>query len=113
MLKVLNTAPQEPCTSAVNIPQSTNSELIFDVTKPVPSTLVLDGFLRRGQLAQQLGCSTRKLDRMHALREGPPRVCVGRTILYNIESVRAWLRSQEEQPLPVKKRRDFPRKKQQ
>ncbi len=59
--------------------------------------LVLEGFLRREELAQQLGCSPRTIDRWQAMRQGPPRVCIGRTILYNIESVREWLRSQEEE----------------
>jgi predicted DNA-binding transcriptional regulator AlpA len=64
----------------------------------VTAKLVLDGFVRRAELAKMLGLSARTLDRWHSLRAGPPRVCVGRTILYNVESVRAWLRSHEQQP---------------
>lgn len=61
-----------------------------------PTTrLLLDGFLSREQLAQQLGLSLRTIDRWEALHKGPPRVCVGRTILYNTESVREWLRTRE------------------
>ena len=65
---------------------------------------VLEGFLRRDELALQLGLSPRTIDRWQAFREGPPRVRIGRTIFYNIESVREWLRSHEQQfALPNKK----------
>lgn len=57
--------------------------------------LVLDGFLRRKDLAKQLGVSPRTIDRWEALRQGPPRVRVGRTILYSIQSARYWLLSIE------------------
>lgn len=58
--------------------------------------LLLDGYLRRDELAQQLGVSPRTIDRWQTSRCGPPRVAIGRTILYNLESVRQWLRSKEE-----------------
>src|ERR1017187_10466731 len=73
--------------------------------------LVLEGFLRREELAHQLGLSPRTIDRWEALRMGPPRVSVGRTILYNIESVREWLVSQERQAFPAKRRHSFSRPK--
>jgi len=57
--------------------------------------LLLDGYLRREELAQQLGVSPRTIDRWQTARCGPPRVAIGRTILYNLESVREWLRSNE------------------
>ena len=58
--------------------------------------LLLDGYLRREELAQQLGVSPRTIDRWQTSRCGPPRVAIGRTILYNADSVREWLRSREE-----------------
>lgn len=58
--------------------------------------LLLDGYLRREELAQQLRVSPRTIDRWQTLRCGPPRVTIGRTILYNLESVRHWLRSNEQ-----------------
>jgi hypothetical protein len=64
-------------------------------TLPFLNTSILEEFLNREDLSQQLHISTRTLDRWHALGIGPPRVCVGRTILYNIESVRDWLLSEE------------------
>lgn len=98
MLKLLDDEPQELCTA------------FSDVSQHSLSKLVLDGFLRREEFAQQLGLSPRTIDRWEALRKGPPRVCVGRTILYNIESVREWLRSREQQSSPMKKGHSFPRK---
>ena len=85
MLKLLNTPPQQPCTP------------LYDSQDNRPPAFVLEGFLRREELATQLGLSPRTIDRWHALREGPPRVHVGRTILYNVKSVREWLRSREQQ----------------
>lgn len=70
--------------------------------------VLLEGFLRREELAQQLGVSPRTIDRWHTSRCGPPRVTVGRTILYNLNSVREWLRSREESadsPVPRKRSR--------
>jgi predicted DNA-binding transcriptional regulator AlpA len=66
---------------------------------------VLQGYLRREELAQQLGRSTRTIDRWEALRQGPPRITVGRTILYNIESVREWLSAMERRPHSTPQRR--------
>jgi hypothetical protein len=39
--------------------------------------------------------SLRTIDRWEALHKGPPRLCVGRTVLYNVESVREWLMLRE------------------
>jgi hypothetical protein len=99
MLKLVNDPPLESKVSLSDLPQ---------VNSP---NLILEGFLRREELARQLGCSPRTIDRWQALRKGPPRVCVGRTILYNIESVREWLRSREQQcPSSMKKAHTLPRK---
>jgi predicted DNA-binding transcriptional regulator AlpA len=91
----LHEATQESC-APLSDPQD----------KPL-ARLVLEGFLRRDELAQQLGLSPRTIDRWESLRQGPPRVSVGRTILYNIQSVREWLLSREQQPFPTKRRRSF------
>jgi predicted DNA-binding transcriptional regulator AlpA len=55
----------------------------------------LDGYLRRDELAQQLGVSVRTIDRWDVEGNGPPRISVGRTVLYSITSAREWLRSSE------------------
>src|SRR6267154_2535289 len=100
MLKLSKDSPQEPCTSISDLPQP------IDPAPALEGSIVLDGFLRREELARQLGVCPRTVDRWQALRKGPPRVSVGRTILYNIESVREWLRSREQQlSVPKKGRR--------
>ena len=58
-------------------------------------THILDGFITREQLAAELGKSPRTIDRWEVRRIGPPRVIVGRTVLYRVESVRSWLQSCE------------------
>ena len=93
MLRLLHNLPQEPTTHITGTQE-----------KSVANKLVLEGFLRREELAEQFGLSPRTIDRWEALRKGPPRVCVGRTILYNVDSVREWLRSRERQAVPAMRR---------
>ncbi len=90
MLKIA-APPQKVSTSPLDVPEIRN-----------PS-LVLEGFLRREELAKQLGRSPRTLDRWDALRIGPPRVHLGRTILYCVASVRDWLRSRAQQSTDSRK----------
>src|ERR1700731_760187 len=92
MLEGLNEAPQ------VSRPPTSDPQ-----AKP-PARLVLDGYLRREELAQQFGLSPRTIDRWEAQRKGPPRVHVGRTILYHVDSVRQWMRSTEKQRIPLSSR---------
>jgi len=58
---------------------------------------VLDGYVNREALAAQLRKSVRTLDRWETRRIGPPRTVCGSLVLYNIESVRQWLASREQQ----------------
>lgn len=51
------------------------------------------------QVAELLSVSLRTLSRWHALRVGPSRVKVGRTILYRQAAVEAWLTANETQSL--------------
>ena len=76
-----------------------DSSDVFASTSETPTCkqLLLNGYLRREELAKQFGLSPRTIDRWEALRKGPPRVSIGRTILYNIQPVREWLVSQERQ----------------
>jgi hypothetical protein len=60
----------------------------------------LEGFLTREELAGLLRISVRTLNRWDALREGPPRVSQGRTILYKADSVRHWLSNKERVTIP-------------
>lgn len=50
------------------------------------------------EVAELLGVSTRTLSRWHALRMGPPRSKVGRTVLYRKAAVDDWLKANEIQP---------------
>ena len=56
---------------------------------------ILAGFVTANRLAKELGRSRRTLERWSTLRLGPPRIVVGRMILYKTDSVRQWLESQE------------------
>jgi predicted DNA-binding transcriptional regulator AlpA len=58
--------------------------------------LVTDEYMESGELSKELGICWRTLHRFHLNREGPPRVKIGRKVLYRRESVREWLRSREE-----------------
>jgi predicted DNA-binding transcriptional regulator AlpA len=90
-----------------NLPGNLPNESSSDSQQNPAFHPVLDGFLRREELAQQLGLSPRTIDRWQALRLGPPRVCVGRTVLYRVEAVRRWLQTCEQQleTSPSRKRR--------
>ena len=47
------------------------------------------------RLAQLLGCSSRTVARWDAERIGPPRIKVGKTVLYDLEKLPAWLAGME------------------
>ncbi len=55
-------------------------------------------------LAKDLGRSVRTLDRWHALRIGPPRVTIGRVILYRRAAILEWLRAREKPTQRVRSR---------
>jgi predicted DNA-binding transcriptional regulator AlpA len=93
MSELQQTSPQEPSIS------------VYDPQDKHIALPLLDGYLRREELAKQFGLSPRTIDRWEALRIGPPRVSIGRTILYNIQSVREWLLSRQRQAIPVRGRR--------
>jgi predicted DNA-binding transcriptional regulator AlpA len=58
--------------------------------------LVRLDYLEPAELARELDVSERTIHRWSVLRIGPPRVTIGRTVLYRRESVRQWLASREE-----------------
>jgi predicted DNA-binding transcriptional regulator AlpA len=80
--------------------------MLTTIDSPAPANSLLgDEYLTDPQLAQGIGVSTRTLARLHAKRQGPPRVRVGKKILYKRSSVLAWLAEQEEVKRPARKRR--------
>jgi predicted DNA-binding transcriptional regulator AlpA len=63
----------------------------FPGSAPAPAPSVLEGFISESDLARQLHRSVRTLQRLAATRSGPPRIKIGRSVYYRIDSVRAWL----------------------
>jgi hypothetical protein len=63
-------------------------------TTQARSTL-LEEFMTRDELATTLNVSARTLARWKVLRMGPPRVEVGRLILYRRAAVSEWLATME------------------
>ena len=55
--------------------------------------------LKPADVAALLGVSSRTLSRWHALRVGPARCKLGRTVLYRRTAVEAWLESNETHPV--------------
>ena len=72
--------------------------------KPPSAPLILDGYIRRAELARMLKVSERTVYRWELLRIGPPRVVVGALILYRLDSIQTWLESREQQPSSIRKR---------
>jgi len=68
---------------------------------PDPRSSVLEGYIRESDLARQLNRSVRTLQRLAALRLGPPRTKIGRLVFYKAESVRTWLGQLEQPRKPV------------
>jgi hypothetical protein len=61
---------------------------------------IFEGYVTKDDLVAQLPKpkSKRTLDRWERQGIGPPRIKVGRLVLYNVQSVRDWLASQEQRP---------------
>lgn len=49
----------------------------------------------RAVAADLIGVSPRTLDRWHLLREGPPRILVGRQVRYRMSAIEEWLLEHE------------------
>jgi hypothetical protein len=61
-----------------------------------PAGILHDGgFIDPSQLAVELGISERTLARWGVLREGPPKLKVGKKVLYRRASVIGWLEERE------------------
>jgi AraC-like DNA-binding protein len=60
--------------------------------------LLGDEFLTPEALARELHISPRTLARWHVERVAPPRIAIGRTVIYRRDAVRNWLLEREEQP---------------
>jgi hypothetical protein len=72
---------------------------VVSVSRQDTGRRFLGDYLTEKQLAEELGRSVRHLKRWRAQGLGPPVTRIGRTAVYKIDSVRAWLESHEKQPL--------------
>lgn len=66
------------------------------VSADTASILRDGGFIEPHQLANELGISERTLARWAVARMGPPKVKLGKQVLYRRASVIEWLQSREE-----------------
>ena len=57
---------------------------------------LLSDYLTPTECAAELGINSRTLDRWHRLNDAPPRLKLGRRVMYRKQSVAAWLRSREQ-----------------
>ncbi len=57
--------------------------------------VLLENYMTTEELAVELGNSPRTINRWHVRRIGPPRICIGRMVLYRRDAVREWLASLE------------------
>lgn len=72
-----------------------------DQTNPAGIPSLLDGWLTRDRVADEIGVSVDTLQRWQTRRIGPPCVKIGRKVLYRADAFRGWLISRE--PLPPDK----------
>jgi len=63
---------------------------------------LLDGWLSRVQVAQEIGVSVDTLARWETRRIGPPCIRIGRKVLYRTDAFREWLISRERGPVSSK-----------
>lgn len=67
-----------------------------------PGADVPPGYLDEATAAAQLGKQVQTLRKWAVQRKGPPRVKVGKRVLYREEALRAWLVAQESDPATVR-----------
>jgi excisionase family DNA binding protein len=54
-----------------------------------------DDYFTKATLSKALGTSKRNLERLHQLRQGPPRIKIGKLVLFRREAVDEWLAKNE------------------
>ena len=68
------------------------------------NTGLLDGYMTPAEVAAQLGITPRTLERWHNQRVGPPRVRLGRKVLYRHQAVVEWITKNETVPARIGQR---------
>ena len=66
--------------------------------KDCVASLLGNDFFTQVELAHELGIHQRTLARMEANRIGPPKIKLGKKVLYSRKSVLAWIASLEQTP---------------
>lgn len=69
-----------------------------DQTNPADTPSLLDGWLTRDRVAEEIGVSIDTLQRWQTRRIGPPCVKIGRKVLYRAAAFQEWLISREPRP---------------
>ena len=69
-----------------------------DQPNPASTPALLDGWLTRARVAEEIGVSVDTLQRWETARIGPPCVRIGRKVLYRADGFREWLISRERAP---------------
>lgn len=64
---------------------------------------ILADYLTRDELAAELNCCPRTVDRLRMRPDGIPYTQLGGKILFRRESVAAWIAAQERRPNPRRK----------
>jgi hypothetical protein len=57
-------------------------------------------YITAQRLASMLSVTERTLARWNAARIGPPKIAIGKTVLYDLSKLPAWLASREVHPTP-------------
>jgi predicted DNA-binding transcriptional regulator AlpA len=84
---------------------ASSTKPLANYQSPQASSFIAEQFLTERELAMALGKSLRTLRRWHTLRIGPNRTRVGRSIVYNKNTVRDWLATQESRQCRARGRR--------
>ena len=72
-----------------------------DPSKPQGGQIVISGrrYVTPEALAAVLGVTTRTLSRWNAARIGPPKIRIGKVILFDQDKIPDWLASRETEPV--------------
>lgn len=67
------------------------------------STVLMEGWMGRREVAEALGISAATLQRWQTRRIGPPLVRIGRRVFYRADAFREWMICQERGPVVSKR----------
>jgi hypothetical protein len=91
----------------------TRRSVAYDDALPAPLShgeVLIGGrrYVTADRLATMLGKSPRTIGRWNAARIGPPRISVGKLILFDVIKVQDWLASLESEPVALAARSSGP-----